>query len=139
MHARRLGACTLAAALCATAASASAPAAAGGRTRPPADAQCPRDHLTSYAGRAQTWGRAVGRTDLGIATDWGTTESVTLLHPGTDDASRWFRYEGRPFVAADWARIEVRPGVLRPGVRVVAWVCDDGRQPLLDWQPPRER
>lgn len=80
--------------------------------------------------------RRAGRTELQIRTDWDTTETVRIRHPGSDDPSRWFLLDGQPFQPGDWARIETRRGRLQPGLRVVAWVCDDGRAPLVDWQPP---
>jgi hypothetical protein len=80
----------------------------------------------------------MGRTRLTIRTDADTTETVLLRHAGTDDPSRWFLLDGQPFQPGDWARVEKSPGKLLPGLRVVAWVCDDGRPPVLDWRlPPR--
>lgn len=107
------------------------------RVRPPAEVDCPRDHLTVYIGQVQRYQRGPGRTTMRIRTDWATTETVTITHPGSNDPSRWFLIERQPFTAADWARIEQRPGQLRAGQRAAAWVCDDGRNPLVDWQPPR--
>ena len=83
------------------------------------------------------YSRRAGQTEVKIRTDWQTTESVRLKHPGSDDPSRWFLIERQPFTAADWPRIELAPGRLRPGLRVAAWVCDDGRNATLDWAPPR--
>ena len=107
------------------------------RQMPPADQACPRDRLTLYAGAVLKYSRLVGHTELRIHTDWQTTESVRLKHPGSDDPSRWFLIERQPFTAADWPRIELKPGQLRPGMRVAAWVCDDGRNATIDWSPPR--
>lgn len=107
-----------------------------GRVRPPAEIECPRDHLTLYGGRVLHYQRVPGRTTIRIRTDWATTETVTIAHPGSSDPSRWFLIERQPFTAADWARIEQRPGQLRAGQRAAAWVCDDGRNPVVDWQPP---
>lgn len=108
-----------------------------GRVQPPADLECPRDRLTLYGGRVLHYQRGPGRTTIRIRTDWATTETVTIAHPGSSDPSRWFLIERQPFTAADWARIEQRPGQLRAGQRAAAWVCDDGRNPVVDWQPPR--
>lgn len=110
---------------------------AEGRSAPPEILECPRDHLTAYIGQVQRYQRGPGRTTLRIRTDWATTETVTIAHPGSSDPSRWFLIERQPFTAADWARIEQRPGRLRAGQRAAAWVCDDGRNPVVDWQPPR--
>lgn len=106
------------------------------RLRPPDASACPRDHLTSYDGRPLRYSRQMGRTRITIRTDADTTEAVSIRHKGTDDPSRWFLLAGQPFQPGDWARIESKPGKLRPGWRVIAWVCDDGRPPVLDWQPP---
>jgi hypothetical protein len=134
MH-RALAPCTLLlAVLLPPASHAQAP---GARLMPPAGTACPRDHLTLYEGEVLKYSRVVGRTDVRIRTDWQTTESVRLKHPGSDDPSRWFLIERQPFTAADWPRIEVKRGQLRPGMRVAAWVCDDGRNATLDWAPPR--
>lgn len=109
----------------------------GGRVMPPADSACPRDQLTLYAGEVLGYSRGPGRTEIRIRTDWQTTEAVVLKHPGSADPSRWFRIERQPFTAADWPRIEHKAGQLRSGVRVAAWVCDDGRNATVDWTPPR--
>ena len=108
------------------------------RVRPPAAVECARDHLTAYVGVVLGYRREADRTSIRIRTDWGTTEDVTIAHPGSDPG-RWFLVEGQPFQPADTARIEGRPGKLRAGVRAAAWVCDDGRNPIVDWNPPRER
>ena len=126
----------LLAALLPLAAGAQAP---GGRVMPPEGNACPPDHLTLYAGTVLRYSRRAGQTEVKIRTDWQTTESVRLKHPGSDDPSRWFLIERQPFTAADWPRVELAPGRLRPGLRVAAWVCDDGRNATLDWAPPRAR
>lgn len=107
------------------------------RQRPPASFSCPTNNLTSYTGVVLRCTRGAGKTTLRIRTDWDTTEDVTLAHPGTDDPSPLFQMNGAPFIAADWARIEQRPGVLRDGTRAAAWVCSDG-QVMVDWNVPRE-
>ncbi|MDP2004960.1 MAG: hypothetical protein Q8K45_04730 [Rubrivivax sp.] len=124
----------LLAALLPLAASAQAP---GGRVMPPPGGACPPDHLTLYAGSVLKYSRRPGQTEVQIRTDWQTTESVRLKHPGSDDPSRWFLIDRQPFTAADWPRIELKAGQLRPDMRVAAWVCDDGRNATLDWAPPR--
>jgi len=109
------------------------------RLRPPAAVECPRDHLTSYVGVVRRYRRDSNRTELRIRTDWDTTEDVAIAHRGSPDPSRWFLMEGKPFQATDWARLEEGPRRLRAGMRAAAWVCDDGRNPIVDWNPPRER
>ena len=71
-----------------------------------------------------------------IASDADTTEIIVLKHPGTDDGSQFFLLESRPFKPDHWMRIEQKPGAVRRGTRVTVWACDDGRQPIIDWQPP---
>ncbi len=109
----------------------------GWRVAPPDTLACPRDRLTLYSGVVISYRRVLGATTLRIRTDWATTESVRLLHPGSDDPSPWFLLDRSPFEPTDWARIESSPGRLRPAVRAAAWVCSDGSQPVIDWLPPR--
>lgn len=122
-----------------TAPAAEAPARGGARLRPPPLVDCPRDLLTVYAGQVTALRRSGKRTMIRIRTDWATTETVAVPHGARADPGDRFLIEGRPFEAADWARIVTRAGQLRRGVRAAAWVCDDGRPPVVDWQPPRER
>lgn len=105
------------------------------RLRPPERVSCARDHLTSYTGRILSYAREPGRVSLRLVTDWDTTETVTLIGP---DPVLHFLLRGEPFRPADWDVIESRPGELRAGVRVTAWVCDDGSPPVIDWRPPSE-
>ena len=111
-------------------------ATAATRLQPPTAVACPRDQLTSYNGSVLRYVRGKGHTELRIRTDWDTDETVRLRHPGTDDPSPWFLLAGQPFQPSDWSRIESARGRLQPGLRVVAWVCSDGRNPWVDWQPP---
>ena len=106
------------------------------RLAPPAAVTCPRNNLTSYTGRVTRWSRRTSETTLTIATDWETTETVTVKHHGTDDPSRSFLLNANAFQSSDWAQIEESKGKLKTGMRATAWVCDDGRQPIVDWQPP---
>jgi hypothetical protein len=115
---------------------ASEPATVEPRIAPPHGLPCPRNHLTSYAGIARTVHHDATATRLTITTDWGTTESVAVAHDGREDAQRHFLLAGKPFTAADWPRIEGAPGHIASGLRVVAWVCEDGRTPpVIDWRP----
>lgn len=108
------------------------------RVRPPAAIECGRDHLTAYVGTVVRYQRGADRTSIRIRTDWDTTETVAIRHPGSDP-TRWFLIEGKPFRPTDTGVIEERPGQLRAGMRAAAWVCDDGRNPIIDWKPPTER
>ena len=112
---------------------------AADRLAPPAAVTCPRNDLTSYTGRVTAWSRREDETTLTIATDWETTETVTVKHAGTDDPSRSFLLNAKTFQSSDWAQIEETKGKLKTGMRATAWVCDDGRQPIVDWQPPPKK
>lgn len=108
-----------------------APAAGrGGRLAPPAAVTCDRNRLTVYSGRVTKYSRKAERTVLTIATDWDTTETVSLR----GDPSSAYLIQGTPFTAKDWNRIESKKGVLHPGMRANAWVCTGGRT-VVDWQP----
>jgi hypothetical protein len=107
---------------------------AAGRIRPPAQATCPGNNLTSYFGKVIGYRRDRASVWLRIATDYDTIEEVTA--PAD---IRGFHYQGAPFSAKDWPRIERKPGVLLHGVRATAWVCGDGRHPvLIDWNGATE-
>lgn len=115
-----------------------APAEAG-RIMAPAQVTCDRNRLTSYFGRVTAYKRGKVRVWLRIATDYDTVEEVTAIDPAEKDPASLFLYRGRPFTAADWQRIESRPGVLRKGVRATAFVCLDGKTPpLIDWNGAAE-
>jgi len=106
------------------------------RLRPPSKVECSRDHLTSYTGKVIDYQRTMNRTNLRIATDWGTIEAISIAHPGSKDPSVWFLIEGKIFAHSDRKHVETSAGQLREGVRATAWVCDDGRNPIIDWLPP---
>jgi hypothetical protein len=109
-------------------------APARGRIAPPAQAACSSGSLTSYFGRVVGYKREASRTWLKIATDYGTVEVLTVP-PG----AKHLLYRGRAFGEGDWARIESKPGVLRPGTRATAWVCEGSAQaPLIDWNGAAE-
>ena len=113
-------------------------ALAQGRMRPPAQLHCDRSQLTSYFGKVTGYKRMKSSVWLRIATDYGTVEEVTVRDPMELDPARHFLYQGRAFTAADWARIERKPGKLRAGTRATAWVCGDGGTPLVDWNGAAE-
>lgn len=107
-----------------------------GRIRPPAAITCNRNNLTAYTGKVSSYSRRTGSTTLSIQTDWDTTETVTLRHPRTSNPARWFLLRGRAFKPGDWSAIESSKSRLQPNMRVTAWVCNDGRNAIIDWQPP---
>ena len=113
-------------------------AAQRARIRPPKVVDCSRDHLTAFTGEVAAYTRRAEQTTIRISTDWDTTEQITIDHGGLANPSQWFLVRGRPFTTADWPRIEVREGMLRDGLRATAWVCDDGRNPIVDWFAPEE-
>ena len=109
----------------------------GGRIAPAPGLECDRNALTLYDGRVLAYRRRRGSTFLRIRTNFDTTEEVTIRHPATDDPSKFYRLNGRPFTRSDWRRIERRSKVLRPGMHANVWVCRDNPaiQPVVDWQP----
>ena len=82
----------------------------------------------------------------------GELKSVCLVHTGfmrddlrftlrlgkNEDGSRYFLLRGAEFKAEDWKAIERRAGLLKPGMRAIVWVCDDGSTPVIDWRPAEE-
>ncbi len=118
------------------------PTFSGGQERrigPPAALKCDRSDVTLYDGRVLAYRRRKGKTFLRIRTSFDTTEEVTVLHPGTDDASKFYLINSEPFTRDDWRRIERRKGVLRNGMHANVWVCRDNPsiQPVVDWRPDR--
>ena len=105
-----------------------------GRMRPPESVTCPRNDLTVYAGRVTSLDRQKNSTTLTIATDWKTTERVTITHKEPADPDGSFLLKGKPFVKADWDVI-AQKGTLRENVRANAWVCRDGRV-VVDFSVP---
>ena len=105
-----------------------------GRIRPPASVTCPRNDLTVYTGRVTKMERQKTETSFTIATDWKTTERVTVRHPDSADPDASFLFKGKPFGKADWDVIAPK-GTLRDGIRANAWVCRDGRV-IVDFSVP---
>jgi hypothetical protein len=115
---------------------ASAKAGTGGqRLRPPTSLQCPRNNLTAFNGRVLSFHRDPERTVIRLHTDANTTEQFTLRHPVGSDATQWFLLRGKSFQPGDWALIESTQNHLRPDMRAIIWVCDDGTNPVIDWRP----
>lgn len=108
-----------------------------GRIMPPAQLKCDRSDLTSYDGQVMAYRRRRGGTFLRMRTNFDTTEAVTIKHRGTEDPSRFFLLNGRAFTKRDWKLIELRPKVLKPGMRANVWVCrgNPSIQPIVDWRP----
>ncbi len=107
------------------------------RIRPPESLKCPRDHLTSFTGTVLSYSRSSARTEIRMRTDENTTERFVLHHPKSKDPSKFFLLRAVPFKQGDWSAIESATGRLLPNMRATVWVCDDGSNPIIDWQPPR--
>jgi hypothetical protein len=105
-----------------------------GRIRPPAAVTCNRNNLTAYSGKVVEFSRHPGRVDLTIETDWDTTEKVTLTHSRGSDPARWFLFNGRKFKPSNWKVLDSVQSTYPDGFRATAWVCNDGRKPIIDWQ-----
>ena len=100
---------------------------------------CDRNQLTSWFGVVSGYHRESDSTWIQITTDYDTVEELTLDHADREDASGYYRLKGEPFKESDWQAIEQSPGILVPGMRITAWICEDGKTaPLIDWQPPQE-
>lgn len=108
------------------------------RVGPPTALRCSSDHLTAFIGRILVYRRQTGRIYLRVRTDEETTENFTLRFGKNEDGSRYFLMRGGEFKSEDWKRIEERPGRLKPGMRAIVWVCDDGSTPVVDWRPAEE-
>jgi hypothetical protein len=110
----------------------------GGRMRPPAQVVCSHGSLTSYFGHVVAYRRSARQASLRIATDYGTTEEVSVPLTSATDTSH-FLMHGQPFGPRHWSAIESKPGILRSGMRATAWVCGDGKTaPLVDWNGSTE-
>lgn len=108
--------------------------ASGGRLAPPDAVTCDRNQLTSHSGRIASYKRAKDKTVIVMNTSAGTVETLTLTHAGTDDPSRLFLIDAKPFKAEDWKRIEKKKGELLPDLSAVAWICTGG-DTIIDWRP----
>jgi hypothetical protein len=107
-----------------------------GRLRPPAQVGCDRNQLTAYEGVVRSYSRTATQVVVRIATDADTDERVVVkLGKGQKPESR-FLWNGEAFDSSHWRGLEAKPGVLRRGMRVIAWVCEGGSPPLLDWRMP---
>jgi len=112
----------------------SSSASRGGRLAPPAAVECDRNQLTSHAGRVRSYERRRDSTVLVLETSAGTTEKLTVRHPGSDDPSRYFMIDGTAFTPRDWPRIEGKKQRLLPKMSAIAWVCSNGTT-YVDWRP----
>jgi hypothetical protein len=108
----------------------------GVRLRPPEGVTCPRDQLTAYTGKASGYERNANEIRIRVDTDWETVEEIRVdLKPGEDVRSH-FLLRGEPYGQRNLGEIEETPGKLKADMRVTAWVCASGPQPLIDWRPP---
>jgi len=107
------------------------------RIRPPEKITCSRNHLTSFTGKVLSMKRQTGSTRIRMRTDEETSEQFTLRH-ATDNPSEYFLMWGEAFSESDWKRIETGKNQLRPNMRATVWVCNNGGNPVVDWQPPKD-
>lgn len=111
----------------------------GGRLRPPDSLTCDRNNTTSFTGRITAYSRTNSRIFIRVRTDEQTTEQFTIRLKRGEDASRKFLFEGEPFRAGDWKKVERARGILRPRMRATIWACrderDDFHAELIDWRP----
>ncbi|HZI18232.1 MAG TPA: hypothetical protein VEY09_06495 [Pyrinomonadaceae bacterium] len=109
----------------------------GGRVAPPSALGCSRDDTTAFHGRVLAYSRGGGRVRIRVRTDSETTEGFTLRY-GRGGPESVFLINGGPFTAADWRRVESRPGRLRSNVRVIVWACYRGDEIVpqrIDFRP----
>jgi len=115
------------------------PRSNGGAPAPARRRRVPaRMHLTSYRGCASN-ATAAALEPYGAShpDDWDTTRMSRSRTVERRTPAAAFLMEGKPFQAADWARLEEGPGRLRAGMRAAAWVCDDGG--IRSWTGVRRR
>ena len=105
------------------------------RAAPPSPLTCDRNHLTSFTGRIVSYRRENGRIVLRVRTDEETTEDFSLRFARSEDGSKHFLMRGQPFKPSDWGLVEASRTRLRPKMRAIVWVCDDGSAPVIDWRP----
>ena len=72
-----------------------------------------------------------------MRTDEETSEQFTLRH-ASDNPSQYFLMWGENFAENDWKRIEAGKNQLRPDLRATVWVCDNGENRVVDWQPAKD-
>ena len=105
------------------------------RVAPPSPLSCDRNHLTSFTGRVLSYRRDKSRITLSMRTDEETSEKFSIPIPTGEDGSKRFLIRGKAFAESDWSLVEVSRTKLRPGMRAIVWVCDDGSAPVVDWRP----
>lgn len=107
-----------------------------GRLRPPASIKCDRNRLTSYSGVVTSFRQLRGRTTISLRTDWDSTETFTLRHARRNRTPyELMLLRAEPFKQQDRDEVFTSNGRLKPNMRVNVWVCDDGTNPVIDWQP----
>jgi len=103
----------------------------------PLEIPCPRNNLTLYNGEVLFLSRGKGITIIRIRTEYETTEQVTIAHAKANTPLPWFRLYGKPFGQSAWSLIESRRNHIKKGMKANIWVCNDGSNPIVDWQPPK--
>jgi hypothetical protein len=106
------------------------------RIAPASPLKCDRNHLTSFMGRVVSYRRDSTHIAIRMRTDEKTNESFEIKLVDGDSAEKHFLMRGEIFQPNDWQAVEASRSVLKPGMRAIIWVCDDGSAPVIDWRPP---
>jgi hypothetical protein len=107
-----------------------------GRLRPPASLTCDRNKLTAFSGIVTQWSRNDTSARLNMRTDSETRETFNLRFDKTTPLEKWFLLGGEIFRDADWPKIEISSGRLRPEIQATVWVCEGTANPVVDWRLP---
>lgn len=106
------------------------------RIAPPTGLVCNRDQLTSFNGEVTRYRRDAKSISITIHTDWNTAESLAIRYASPERSLKNLMLNGRVFTQDDWQEIETKTGVLRHGMRAIAWVCfNDDDLSVIDWRP----
>ena len=96
-----------------------------------------RDHLTSYTGKVLSMKQQRGSTRIWMRTDEETSEQFTL-RDATDNPLEYFFGVERKLQGSNWKQIETGKNQLRPDLLATVWVCENGGNPIMDWQPAKD-
>lgn len=104
------------------------------RVMPPPSLDCDRNQLTSYTGVVRVYERGERQILIVIDTDAETVERVLVELLVQESWRDRLLVNGTAF--EDFASLEDGNGNLLPGMRAIAWVCEDGKTgPVIDWRP----
>ena len=104
----------------------------GGRLAPPAALACDRNQLTSFEGVLIRHESKNGMDHVTLETDWGSEERFVV---DTTSEPPHYLVNGEPAEDDTWQ--ELLPGCDGAGesLRLIAWVCSDPEQVVIDWRP----